>query len=139
MASQHFNGPVGQVVGGNNYNQGHSRWDRFSAAELKGIKSKYARERTRTVIGEYINKYALGLLITLIGMGFWGTYMIKTSGLTGPIPDQNLAVLAAFVVAIAIFGLGLAKVRSTASTTIAELDDDLKGINQAIRLKKTQR
>jgi hypothetical protein len=136
MPSQIFQAPVGQVAAGNIHNN-QSKWDHHSLQELKHLKSAYAKERTKVWFAQYVNRYAAGLLIVLALMGAWGGYMIQSGGLVGAITPDKMAILAAFAVSTLALAFGLHRLRVNAQATLVELDDDLKGINQAIRYKKS--
>lgn len=136
MPTQVFQAPVGQVAAGNIHNN-QSRWDHHTHQELKHIRSAYSKERAKVWVRQFLNLHAAGLTLTLALLGVWGSHMIQTSGLVGEIPPERIAILCAFVAMAALFIFGLHRLRVNARATLAELDEDLKHISQAIRYKKS--
>lgn len=137
MGHQIFNGSIGQVAGKNIIN--HPKWDQLTSDELKHVVTEYKRERRSAFFRQWFNLAALLFLLTCTALGTWGWYMLKTDGLSGEVSTIKWVVFWCFVAVISGSALWLHLIRQAASTTISELDADLKDISSVLRFRKTKR
>lgn len=138
MTDQIFTAPVGQVAAGDIKNHS-SRWDLMPLVELGRYKKVYAQQKRQEFIGQYVNKAAALLLVVVLLFGAWATRMLQTNGLTGSISTEKWVVFVAFALGTLGACIWLQMIRARAQEAIAELNDELKKINSAIRYQKTKR